>query len=162
MGYYKYLSNTWKKPGTLCKDKVRKWSKQAVVKKLDKPTRIDRARSLGYRAKQGFIIARTRIKKGGRKRPSIRKGRKPKKLGMFFTTEQSLQAIAEKRAVRKFPNLEVLNSYYVGESGKHKFYEIILVDSNHPVIKKDKKINWIIHQRRRAFRGLTSAAKKSR
>lgn len=162
MGAYKYLSRSWKKPGTLYKEKVRKWSKQAVIKKLDKPTRLDRARRLGYRAKQGFIVVRTRIAKGGRKRPSERKGRKPKKLGMFFTTEQSLQAIAEKRVARKFPNLEVLNSYYVGNSGTHKFYEVILVDKSHPAIIKDKKINWIVSQRRRAFRGLTSAAKKSR
>ena len=40
--------------------------------------------------------------------------------------------------------------------------EVILVDKHHPVIKADKSINWITTQRRRAFRGLTSAGKKSR
>lgn len=162
MGVYKYIKRSWKKPSTVYKEPSRKWVKQAVVKKIDKPTRLDRARSLGYRAKQGFVIARTRIAKGGRKRPSIRKARKPTKMGRFFTTEQSLQSIAEKRLARKFPNLEVLNSYYVGESGVYKFFEVILVDPNHPVIKNDKKINWILNQRRRVFRGLTSASKKSR
>lgn len=162
MGYYRYLRDAWKKPEAVYKDKARKWVHEAVTKKIDKPTRIDRARSLGYKAKQGFIVVRTRIGKGGRKRPSIRKGRKPKKSGRFFTTEQSAQAIAEKRVARVFPNLEVLNSYYVGESGKYKFYEVILVDPNHPVIKSDAKINWIVGQRRRAFRGLTSAGKKAR
>ena len=39
--------------------------------------------------------------------------------------------------------MEVLNSYYAGESGTHKFYEVILVDPHHTVIKKDKKISWI-------------------
>jgi large subunit ribosomal protein L15e len=144
------------------KKNIIKWNKEAVVRKIEKPTNLGRARALGYRAKQGFVLARTRIKKGGRKRPAIRKGRRPKRAGRFFTTAQSLQSIAEKRVSRKFPNLEVLNSYYVGESGTHKFYEIILVDTSHPVIKSDKKIKWICSQRRRVFRGLTSAAKKSR
>ena len=68
------------------------------------------------------------------------------------------------RAARKYPNLEVLNSYYVGESGKYKWYEVILVDPHHPVIKSDPKINWICRpcNRGRAFRGLTSAGKKAR
>jgi large subunit ribosomal protein L15e len=56
----------------------------------------------------------------------------------------------------------VLNSYYIGEDGKYKFFEVILVDKSHPVIKSDKTINWIVNQRRRAERGLTSAARKSR
>jgi large subunit ribosomal protein L15e len=141
---------------------ISKWNKDLVNRKIDKPSRPGRARSLGYRAKQGFVLVRTRVGKGGRKRPKIRKGRRPKRTGRFFTTEQSSQAIAEKRVARKFPNLEVLNSYYVGESGTHKFYEVILVDSNHPCIKSDKKINWICSQRSRVFRGLTSAGKKSR
>ena len=147
---------------SLSKNDISKWSKGPVVKRIERPSRLDRSRSLGYRAKQGFVVVRTRIRKGGRKRPAIRKGRRPKRAGMFFTPSQSLQAIAEKRVARKFPNLEVLNSYYAGESGTHKFYEVILVDTKHPAIKSDKKINWICNQRRRVFRGLTSAAKKSR
>lgn len=141
------------------KEDIRKWAKDPVVKRVQKPSNIKRARSLGYRAKQGFVIARSRIRSGGRKRSTERKGRKPKKSGLFFTTRQSLQAIVEKRVARKFPNLEVLNSYYAGESGTHKFYEVILVDPHHSVIKRDKKINWIGKQRRRAFRGLTSAGR---
>ena len=76
----------------------------------------------------------------------------------------TLKWIAEERAARKFPNLEVLNSYYVGEDGVHKWYEIVMVDPHHPVIKKDKKINWICDpaSRGRAFRGKTSAGKESR
>jgi len=136
---------------------------KSAIERVRKPTNIARARSLGYKAKQGFVIVRVRIKKGGRRRPKIRKGRRPKRAGLVkFTPSQSLQAIAEKRVARKYPNLEVLNSYYVNEDGKYKYYEVILVDPNHPVIKKDKDINWICNQRGRAFRGLTSAAKKSR
>jgi large subunit ribosomal protein L15e len=73
-----------------------------------------------------------------------------------------LQRICEERAARKFKNLEVLNSYWVGHDGKHAFYEVILVDRNHPAIKSDKKINWICKKRGRAARGLTSAGRKGR
>ena len=50
------------------------------------------------------------------------------------------------------------------EDGKYYWYEIILVDPSHPVIKADKKINWICNrkQRSRAFRGKTSAGRKMR
>ena len=132
------------------------------IKRLKRPGKPKRARSLGWKAKQGFIIVRSAIRKGGRKTPKIRKGRKPSKSGRFFTTAQSKQAIAEKRAARHFPNLEVLNSYYAGETGMHKFFEVILVDPHHPAIKSDRSISWVARQRRRVFRGLTSAARKSR
>lgn len=144
------------------KGRIAGWNDEDVITRVARPTRLARARSLGYRAKQGYIIARVRIGKGGRKRAKIRKGRKPTKLGRKFTASQSAQAIAEKRAVREFPNMEVLNSYYVGESGTHKFFEVIIIDPHHPVIASDRKISWILGQRKRAFRGLTSAAKKSR
>jgi len=46
----------------------------------------------------------------------------------------------------------------------HYFYEVILVDPARPEIKNDKTINWITKSAnsKRVFRGLTSAAKKSR
>ncbi len=141
--------------------KTKSWGKQPVVKRT-KPTRPDKARALGYKAKQGFVVARTRIKKGGRRRPTPMKGRKPRSMGLFYNPVMNKKAIAERRVARKFPNLEVLNSYFVGEDGKHKYYEVILVDKHHAAVKNDKERNWIVSQRRRAFRGLTSAGKKSR
>ena len=153
---------TYKETKPSASPRAKVWRGQPVFKRLKRPTRIARARSLGYKAKQGFVVVRTRIKKGGRRRPSIRKGRKPRSLGHFFTPSQNKQSIAEKRVAGKFPNLEVLNGYYVGEDGKYKYYEIILVDKSHPVIKADPSINWIVNQRRRAERGLTGAGKKGR
>ena len=46
----------------------------------------------------------------------------------------------------------------------HKFYEVILVDPQHPAIRNDPKIAWIAHpaNRGRVYRGLTSAGKKGR
>ncbi len=145
------------------RERTREWRKGETVVKIDKPTRLDRARALGYKAKQGYVLARIRIRKGGRHRPTIRKGRKPGKVGLVhYTSGLSKQAIAEKRVARDFLNLEVLNSYYVGEDGMYKYYEIILVDPCHSCIKNDKRINWIINHRNRAFRGLTSAGRRSR
>jgi len=77
---------------------------------------------------------------------------------------KSIQRIAEERAAKHYPNLEALNSYWIGEDGRHKYYEVILVDPRHPAIVNDPKINWITDpsHRGRAFRGLTSAGKKGR
>ena len=145
------------------KERLIAWRREEVVTRIERPTRLERARQVGYRAKQGFVLVRTRIRKGGRRRPTLHKGRKPSKTGLVrYTTKQSLQAIAEKRVARHFSNLEVLNSYYVGEDGKNKFFEVILVDPSHPVIRSDTKINWIMTQKRRVFRGLTAAGKRSR
>ena len=60
--------------------------------------------------------------------------------------------------------MTVLNSYPVGEDGRYKWFEVILVDPHHPAIIKDKRINWVTNpaNKNRVFRGLTSAGKKSR
>lgn len=81
-----------------------------------------------------------------------------------ITSKKSLKRIAEERAARKFPNLEVLNSYWVWEDGVYKWFEVILVDPHHPVIKSDPDINWICEpqHRGRVFRGLTSEGRKNR
>ena len=60
-----------------------------------------------------------------------------------MTLAKSLQRIAEERAQKHYPNLEVLNSYWVGEDGKEKFFEVVLVDPVHPEIVSDPKISWI-------------------
>jgi len=169
-GFYHYIRELWKKPKERLRDLMKKrlieWRRQHVVERIDKPTRLDKARRLGYKAKQGYVIARVRVRKGGRRRRLYgRGGRKPSKAGITrFTPGKSLQWIAEEKAQRKFPNLEVLNSYLVGENGQYKWFEVILVDPNHPNIKADPKINWICSpaNRRRVLRGLTSAGKRAR
>ncbi len=164
-GMYQYIRETWQHNKELRREHVIKWAKEPAIVRVERPTRIDRARILGYKAKQGYVIVRVRVRKGSRKREKPSGGRKPSKAGLTQIKKRvSLQRIAEMRAARKYPNLEVLNSYYVGESGIYKWYEVILVDPNHPVIKNDPKINWICRpcNRGRAFRGLTSAGKKGR
>ena len=164
--FYKFVAQEWKKPrgSVLWKQRLIEWRKQGTITKLDRPTRIDRARSLGYKAKQGFIVARVRVAKGMRKRPKWAGGRRPKRAGRFFSLRKSKQQVAEEKAARKYRNLNVLNSYWVGEDGKYEWYEIILVDPAHPVIQSDKDIKWIGRpaHRGRVFRGRTSAGQKSR
>ena len=165
MGMYNRIRDFWRKNQNKesWKKRLIEWRKDNVVKRIERPTRLDRARSLGYKAKQGYILARVRVKSGGRKRPRTSGGRTPRKYGITkFTPGKSLRWIAEEKAVRKFKNLEVLNSYYVSKDGKYKWFEIILVDPNHPAIKKDPKINWIRSSRGRSQRGKTSAGRKSR
>ena len=169
MGYYKYLREAWKNPKKSMKDsykeKIIRWRKLPVIIRIAKPTRPDRARSLGYKAKQGVTMALVRVKKGGRNRPNTARGRKPKKSGLRkFSPKKSRRWIAEERASKRFPNMEVLNSYEVADDGKYYWYETILVDRTHPAIKSDKDLSWVTEpqHKRRVTRGLTSAGKKAR
>jgi len=93
-------------------ERVMRWRKQPAMVRVEKPTRLGRARKLGYKAKQGFVVARVRVRRGGLSR----------------------------------------------------WFEVILVDPNHPVIQSDKDVNWICENvhRGRVFRGLTSAGKEVR
>ena len=136
-----------------------------TIVRVEKPLNLPHARELGYKAKQGFVVARVRVRKGSGLHRRPKKGRKPKRMGTKKLTRNiSIQSIAEQRAARKYPNCEVLNSYLVGKDGKRKYYEVILVDTAHPSIKKDKKIKWIASKKHkgRVHRGKTSAGKKGR
>ncbi len=168
-GMYQNIAKQWEKPTKeiekLQKERLIEWRKQHTVERIDKPTRLDRARALGYKAKQGFVLARVKVKKGGRRRRLYgRKGRKPSKSGLVHFTPKSLQWIAEEKVQKKFPNLEVLNSYYAAEDGVYKWFECVLIDPSSPSIKSDSHVNWILNpaNRRRVLHGLTSSAKKAR
>ncbi|MDH5770193.1 MAG: 50S ribosomal protein L15e [Candidatus Bathyarchaeota archaeon] len=141
------------------------WRRQPTTLRINKPSRLSRARSLGYKAKQGFVMVRVRVRRGGLHKTRPKGGRRQKRMGITkYVPAKSSRLIAEERAARKFPNLEVLNSYWVWEDGQHKWFEVILVDPNSPSIKKDADINWICKsvQKGRAQRGLTSSGKKMR
>lgn len=167
---YAYIGEIWSDPRhgplhELTKDRLFQWRREPVVNRVERPTRLDRARALGYKAKQGFVIARTRVRRGGLRKQRHQRARKPSNVGVNkITMGKSIQRIAEERTARRFPNLEVLNSYWVGEDGKHKWYETILVDPEHPVIKADPRLAWLQRSanRGRVFRGKTSAGQKGR
>jgi large subunit ribosomal protein L15e len=165
---YKNMGELWKKPrknlGSLWKTRLIEWRQENVVTRIDKPTRIDRARTLGYKAKQGFVVARVRVLKGKRKRPKFPGGRGPSKRGRFFSAGKSNQIMGEERAARKFPNMEIMNSYYVGEDGSFEWFEVILADPKSPSIASDSERKWITEKQHagRVFKGLTSSGKKMR
>lgn len=168
MGYLKYVRKLWRQPkinlGSLWKERLIQWRREPVTIRLERPTRIDRARSLGYRAKKGFIVVRQRVSRGGHTRPHARGGRRSKTQTRRLTLAKNYQVIAEERAQKKFVNLAVLNSYYVAKDGKKYWYEIIMVDPSAPEIKADPKINWICNKKHwsRVYHGKTSAGRKMR
>lgn len=162
---YQKIRQLWKKPSReVLRERLIEFRREPTITRAEKPTRLDRARSLGYKAKHGYIIVRIKLSRGGRKRPQIKKGRRSKHMRIKKIVGKSYQWIAEERVAKKYKNLEVLNSYPVAKDGKFYWFEIILVDPMHPVIQKDKKINWITRpaNQSRVHRGLTSAGKRSR
>ncbi len=167
---YAYVRDAWKKPErtgvkALLWSRMQQWRKEGTVVRVDRPTRIDRARALGYRAKQGIIVARVKVHRGGRRASRYVRGRRTAHMGIRHKTPaKSLQRIAEERCSRKFPNMEALNSYWVGEDGKHRWYEVIMVDPSHPAIRSDARLSWLTDpaHRGRAERGKTSAGHKGR
>lgn len=166
MGLYKYVNSTWKKQDhnfvLMQRKRLTEWRRQDSTVRIEKPTRIDKARSVGYKAKQGIIVVRQRVDRGGRSRPTIRSGRRTAHSFQNKILSKNYQQIAEERANDKFKNCEVLNSYFVGEDGVHRWYEIILIDRTHPAITSDPAYSNVAKQKGRANRGLTSAARKSR
>ncbi|MEM4481271.1 MAG: 50S ribosomal protein L15e [Desulfurococcaceae archaeon] len=169
-GLYYHLAETWKKIYSgeeiqALRQKLLEWRKAPSVVRVERPTRLDRARELGYKAKVGFVVVRVRVRKGGQRKSRPNTGRRPKRMGVYgYAPAKSLKLIAEERAARKYRNLEVLNSYYVGEDGRYKWYEVILVDSSHPAVCRDPEVKWVCEpqNRGRAHRGLTSSGKKMR
>ncbi len=165
MSMYKYVRELWKQPrenlGELWQKRIIEWKKENTTVRIEKPTRIDKARSLGYKAKPGYIVVRQRVMRQKRQRPKFSSGRRSKHMRRKKIVKMAHQWIAEQRAQKNYVNCTVLNSYPVGEDGKYKWFEIILVDRMSPSIKADPRINWICEERGRAARGLTSAARKS-
>lgn len=166
MSVYKHIRKLWTKPkknlGDVWKERLIAWRKEPTTVRVERPTRLDRARSLGYRAKGGVIVVRQRISRKQRQRPQVAGGRRPKAFRHKKVTNINYQAIAEQRANKKYVNCEVLNSYYVAEDGQNMWYEVILLDKAHPQIKSDKEYNFVMYSTGRAFRGKTSAGKKHR
>jgi len=166
MGSYKEISNTlkqeYKSRSGPYKERLIEWSASPTVSRVQKPTNLPRARSLGYKAIEGVVVARVRVRKGKRKRAQAGGGRKPSKSGKFFSRAKSLQAIAEEKAARKFDNCEVLNSYFVGATGSEEFYEVIMLDRASRRVSKDPLYKSVITHKGRAFRGLSASGRRHR
>ena len=99
MGAYKYLEELWrKKQSDLLRFllRVRCWQFRQLksVHRASRPTRPDKARRLGYKAKQGYVIYRVRVRRGGRKR-KVHKGHQ-----MGKPTNQGINQLKFQRCLR--------------------------------------------------------------
>jgi len=117
------------------------WRNQNAVTRVEKPSRIARARRLGYKAKQGIIVVRMRVGTGGMRKERPRGGRRPKHLGVTkIKADVSMKQVAERRILQRYPNMKLLGSYFLYKDGMHYWFEVILADPSHPRIAKDKEI----------------------
>ena len=117
------------------------WRNQNAVTRVEKPSRIARARRLGYKAKQGIIVVRMRVGTGGMRKQRPRGGRRPKHLGVTkIKADVSMKQVAERRVLQRYPNMKLLGSYFLYKDGMHYWFEVILADPSHPRIAKDKEI----------------------
>ena len=166
MGLYQRIRSIWRSGPDelkqLRKQRLMSWRREGSTVRVQRPTRLDRARALGYRPKSGVIVVRQRVVRGGRKRPDIKGGRRSKHSRQLKILDKSYQAVAEMRAAGKYPNMEVLNSYYLAKDGLRYWYEVILVDRESPAVKADKSLSGVAGMKGRSYRGVTSAARKSR
>ncbi|CAJ0963884.1 unnamed protein product, partial [Mesorhabditis belari] len=172
MGAYKYMQELWRKKQSEVMRyslRIRCWQyrQMSAIHRAPRPTRPEKARRLGYRAKQGYVVYRVRVRRGGRKRP-VTKGQtygKPKTHGVNeLKNQRGHQAVAECRVGRLCGGLRVLSSYWIGQDSTYKFFEVVLIDPAHKAIRRNPDTQWItkpVHKHRE-MRGLTSAGRKSR
>ncbi|KAK1237729.1 hypothetical protein MKX07_003565 [Trichoderma sp. CBMAI-0711] len=172
MGALKYVEELQKKKQSdlvrfLLRVRCWEYRQLNVIHRASRPSRPDKARRLGYKAKQGYVIYRVRVRRGGRKRPAPKGATygKPTNQGINqLKYQRSLKATAEERVGRRCANLRVLNSYWINQDSTYKYYEVILVDPSHKAIRIDPRINWIVNpvHKHREARGLTATGKRSR
>jgi len=117
------------------------WRNENAITRVEKPSRIARARRLGYKAKQGIVVIRMRVGTGGMRKQRPRGGRRPKHLGVTkIKADVSMKQVAERRVLERYPNMKLLGSYFLYKDGMHYWFEVVLADPSHPRIAKDKEI----------------------
>jgi len=173
MGAYKYIRQTFQNEWKGAKDDNYDYSLimrqrgieyrnsgDAVVK-LDYPTNIVSAKSVGYRAKQGIFVARVRVRKGTGTHHRPKNKRRPKRQGQAKLSRKiSTQGMSEQKASKKFENAEVLGSYKIAEDGKWHYYEVVLADRTASTVLSDRRLSFLAKgQKGRAERGKTFAGR---
>ena len=108
------------------RERLSRWRDGKSVQRVANPSNPVRARELGYLAQKGFAVALVRIKRGKRARRKADLGRKPAKNRKFVNPGRAMTYYAEEKAKRRFPNMQILNSYFVASDGVHKYFEIIM------------------------------------
>ncbi|KAA8565328.1 hypothetical protein EYC84_011045 [Monilinia fructicola] len=157
MGALKYLEEIQKKKQSDVLRfllRVRCWELRQlnVVHRASRPSRPDKARRLGYKAKQGYF----------QRVPPTES--QPTRVLTNLSTKDPSSPPLRSVSVARCANLRVLNSYWINQDSTYKYFEIILVDPQHKAIRRDPRINWIVNpvHKHRESRGLTATGKKSR
>lgn len=140
-----YMASTWRRMWKTNSDELKSkaigWRAEPTIHRIERPSRLDRARRLGYKAKQGIVVIRTRVGRGGMRKQRPVAGRRPKHIGVVRIKQGiSMRKVAERRVSEKYPNLEVLGSYFLYKDGMNIWYEIILADPSHPSVSKDREM----------------------
>jgi large subunit ribosomal protein L15e len=164
MGYKKYMRESFRTEESKEAQKKRliQWRRQPVNKRVENPTRPDKAKQYGYKSKNGVFVVRHRTLRGGRQRPQFKAGRRSAHRGRRKVLDKSYQEVAENRVAQRYVNCEVLGSYRVGKDGNYFWHEVVLADPNHGQVKADDELNSRVARRKQSERGLTSSGKKSR
>jgi large subunit ribosomal protein L15e len=131
----------WNENSPDLRDRVIGWRKQNAITRIDKPSRLQRARRLGYKAKQGIVVVRMRVGTGGMRKQRPRGGRRPKHLGVTrIKADDNMKTVADRRVLERYPNMKLLGSYFVYKDGIHYWFEVILADPQHPRISQDREL----------------------
>jgi len=142
---HSYMAQTWLKMWRENSDELKSkaiaWRTEPTIHRIERPSRLDRARKLGYKAKQGIVVIRIKVGRGGMRKQRPVAGRRPKHIGVVHIKQGiSMRKVAERRVGEKFPNLEVMGSYFLHKDGMNIWFEVILADPGHPAISKDKEM----------------------
>ena len=104
----------WRDNAPDLRERIIGWRKQNAITRIEKPSRIQRARRLGYKAKQGIIVVRMRVGTGGMRKQRPTGGRRPKHLGVVrIKADDSMQTVAERRVLERYPNMKLLGSFFI-------------------------------------------------
>lgn len=142
---YNEISKSWlslvKTSSPAIRSRAIQWRRGHTLVRLERPSRLDRARSLGYKAKQGYVVVRIKISRGGMRQKRPTSGRRPKHMGTLkIKGHFSSQDTAEGRVLERYPNTELVGSYPVYQDGRYIWYEVIVVDVRHPTLARSYEI----------------------
>lgn len=139
---YRQISRTWQtifheKAGDI-RARAVELRKEPAMLRVERPSRLDRARAVGYRAKEGVVVVRARVSRGGMRKQRPTSGRRPKHMGVLkIKSNVSSQSVAERRVSARYPNMKLLGSYPVWQDGRFAWFECVLVDPLHQAISRD-------------------------
>jgi large subunit ribosomal protein L15e len=122
----KSFETEYKEKSQVLKKRLEQWRTEATVQKIAKPTNLARARTLGYKAKKEFMVVRVCVSKGNRRRRQTDQGRKSGKQRKTMNPGVNLKWFADRKAQNTHKNMKVIGSYFVGEDGRKKWFEVVL------------------------------------